>query len=384
MRRRDQIALKKGPISGLAEEVGVPQKHGLGAVRESLWPWILWTVVMAVVAWGIAASLQRFHRPVELGSRWVLWFLLVLPVLAFYAFRFHSRRQSTWGFSRLALLASIPPGIRTYFITLPFSLRCGAFALLIFAAAQPRLVNVFERSEDEGIDIVLVMDVSLSMEANDLEPNRFVAARNVMSDFVKQRPKDRIGFVIFGRDAYPYCPLTRDHNAIQRLLGKLRLRQIDDGQATAIGEALGTALNMLSSSKGKSKVVILLTDGANNSGEMAPRESAEHAAALGVRVHTVLVGSPSGEGGGLFGLRAPTDPELLEHIAARTGGMAFIATDKKALENRFQRILDLMEKNKFEHRIRTTSGVQDRFLAAAVLLFFLEMLLSLTWLRRLP
>ncbi|MBU1243799.1 VWA domain-containing protein [Myxococcota bacterium] len=384
MRRRDQIALKKGPISGLAEEVGVPQKHGLGAVRESLWPWILWTVVMAVVAWGIAASLQRFHRPVELGSRWVLWFLLVLPVLAFYAFRFHSRRQSTWGFSRLALLASIPPGIRTYFITLPFSLRCGAFALLIFAAAQPRLVNVFERSEDEGIDIVLVMDVSLSMEANDLEPNRFVAARNVMSDFVKQRPKDRIGFVIFGRDAYPYCPLTRDHHAIQRLLGKLRLRQIDDGQATAIGEALGTALNMLSSSKGKSKVVILLTDGANNSGEMAPRESAEHAAALGVRVHTVLVGSPSGEGGGLFGLRAPTDPELLEHIAARTGGMAFIATDKKALENRFQRILDLMEKNKFEHRIRTTSGVQDRFLAAAVLLFFLEMLLSLTWLRRLP
>jgi Ca-activated chloride channel family protein len=96
------------------------------------------------------------------------------------------------------------------------------------------------------------------------------------------------------------------------------------------------------------------------------------------------VGSPSGEGGGLFGLRAPTDPELLEHIAARTGGMAFIATDKKALENRFQRLLDLMEKNKFEHRIRTTSGVQDRYLAAAVLLFFLEMLLSLTWLRRLP
>ncbi len=386
MRRRDQIIARKGPITSLAEEVGVPQKKGMGAIRQAVLPWLIWTVVMAMVAWGIAASLQKFGQPVELGARWVLWFLPALPVLAFFSFRYQSRRQPSWGFSRLALLSSVPPGIRTSFITLPASLRTGVFALLVFAAAQPRLVNVFERSEEEGIDIVLVLDVSLSMEANDVEPNRFIAAKNVMSDFVSLRPKDRMGLVVFGRDAYPYCPLTRDHNVVRRLLSKLRLRQIDDGQATAIGEALGTALNMLLHSKSRSKVVILLTDGANNSGVMEPRDAAEHAAAMGVIVHTVLVGSPEGElgGRGLFSLRAPTDPDLLEHIAARTGGMAFIATDKKALENRFQRILDLMEKNKFEHKIRTTSGVQDRYIGAAILLFFLEMLLSLTWLRRLP
>ncbi len=384
MRRREQVVVRKGPIATLAEEVGVQQKKGLW--RDWVTPWLLWTTVMAIVAWGVALSLQKLGRPVEFTSRWVLWFLALLPFLAFYAFSRHEQRSPSLGFSRMALLASIARGPRIIFATLPFSLRTGVLALLILAAAGPHLVDVYERSEEEGIDIVLVMDVSLSMEANDLEPNRFVAAKNVMADFIKKRPNDRIGFVVFGKDAYPYCPLTRDHNTIQRLLAKLRLRMIDDGQATAIGEALGTALNMLSSAKGKSKVVILLTDGANNSGEMSPREAAEHAAALGVKVHTILVGSPDGEmgGGGLFALRAPTDPELLEHIAARTGGMAFIATDKKSLENRFQRILDMMEKNRFEHRIRTTTGIQDRYIAAAIGLFLLEMLLSLTWLRRWP
>lgn len=384
MRRRDQVVTKKGPITTLAEEVGVEQKKGLW--RNSITPWLIWTTVMAVIAWGVALSLQKLGRPVVFTSRWVLGFLAILPFLALYAFSNHERRHSSLCFSRLALLASIARGPRTFFATLPFSLRTGVFALLILAAAGPHLVNVYERDEEEGIDIVLVLDVSLSMEANDLEPNRFVAAKNVMADFIKKRTNDRVGFVVFGQEAYPYCPLTRDHNTVQRLLAKLRLRMIDEGQATAIGEALGTALNMIASSKGKSKVVILLTDGANNSGEMSPREAAEHAAALGVKVHTILVGSPDGEmgGGGLFALRAPTDPELLEHIAARTGGMAFIATDKKALENRFQRILDLMEKNRFEHRIRTTTGIQDRYLAAAIGLFLLEMLLSLTWLRRWP
>lgn len=383
MRRREHIVLPKGPITTLAEEAGVVQKKG--AWRDFVTPWMIWTLVMAMLAWGVALSLQKLGRPVEFTSRWVLGFLALLPVLAFYAFSRHERRHPSLAFSRMALLASIARGPRTLLATLPFSLRTGVFALLILAAAGPHLVNIYERDEEEGIDIVLVLDVSLSMEANDLEPNRFVAAKNVMSEFVKKRPNDRIGFVVFGQDAYPYCPLTRDHNTVQRLLAKLRLRMIDDGQATAIGEALGTALNMLSSAKGKSKVVILLTDGANNSGQMSPREAAEHAAALGVKVHTILVGSANGEmGGGLFALRAPTDPELLEHIAARTGGMAFIATDKKSLENRFQRILDLMEKNRFEHRIRTTTGVQDRYIAAAIGLFLLEMLLSLTWLRRWP
>jgi len=392
MKRREIIRTRAdaGPVIGPAEEVGVSslydRRKGFKFAMEHLFPWVLFLMVMALTAWGVHLYIRELPKKVVLQTPFALWFLLALPLLAFYAFRRAKARTPNFRYSRLALLTSIKPGIRSYFRSLPAILRIAAVGMLIFVFSRPTFVNIYEETSEKGIDIVIALDVSLSMEARDLTPNRLGAAKEVVAKFIKQRPNDRIGLVVFGKYAYPYCPLTLDHHAVDRLLMRIRLRSIDDGQKTAIGEALGTALVQLERSKSKSKVIILLTDGDNNSGEMKPMEAAKYAAALGVKIHTILMGNPNDKSGGLgfFFARAPVNPKLLEQISATTQGMAYQAIDKAALEQRFNKILDKMKKTKFSHKYRTKQGIQGRFLLFAILLLFLELLLSITWLRRMP
>ncbi|MBU1238279.1 VWA domain-containing protein [Myxococcota bacterium] len=392
MKRRDTLRQRtgQGPVIGPAEEVGVSslydRRTGFKFAMDYLFPWLLFILVMVLIAWGVHLYIRELPKKVVLQHPIALWFLIALPFLAFYAFRRAKARNPNFKYSRLALLTSIKPGIRSYFKTLPPTLRLAAMGMLIFVFARPTFINVYEESSEKGIDIVIALDVSLSMEARDLSPNRLVAAKEVTAKFIKSRPNDRIGLVVFGKYAYPYCPLTLDHRAVDRLLMRIKLRSIDDGQKTAIGEALGTALVQLERSKSKSKVIILLTDGDNNSGEMQPMEAAKYAAALGVKIHTILMGNPNDKSGGLgfFFARAPVNPKLLEQIASTTQGTAYQAIDKAALEQRFNKILDKMKKTKFSHKYRTKQGIQGRFLLFAIILLFLELLLSITWLRRLP
>ena len=389
MRRRDAVIKNKAPITGPAEEVGAVSlfkgQKGFSFALRRVFPWLLTLIILAFTAWAVKISLNDLSKPYNFGNPKVLYLLLAIPLLAWYSISKVNKRNPVFGYSRLALLSSIKPGIRVYFTALPSALKLSALGLVIFALANPQITNVYENTDTKGIDIVLALDVSLSMKSEDLPPNRFIAAKNVMSDFVSKRKHDRIGLVLFGQYAYPYCPLTLDHKALIRLMQKVELGSVDEGKATAIGEALGTALNMLQRSKSKSKVIILLTDGANNSGEMGPKEAARYASALGVKIHTILVGNPRAGGGlGFFIQRAPVDPELLEYISAQTGGNSYLATDKQALKERFQRILNKMKKNKFVQKIKTNSGIQDKYIIAAFLLLFLELLLSYTWLRRNP
>ncbi|MDA3862876.1 MAG: VWA domain-containing protein [Deltaproteobacteria bacterium] len=388
MKRRESKAKSKGPIEKSSEDINLNtyhQKHKrLVFALDTIFPWMIFMIVMAILAWVMHLYFDNLIKPVEFGAPLYIWALLALPLLAWYSFRKTQSRIPSFKYSRLSLLTSIRPGFKTYFKTLPSTLKLGVLALLLFAMAEPHLVNVYEHSDEKGIDIVLALDISLSMKAEDMRPNRIVVAKDVISKFIEKRPNDRLGLVVFGQYAYPYCPLTLDHKAVQRLLRKIQLGKIDSGKATAIGEALGTSLNMIRRSKSKSKVIILLTDGDNNAGEMGPREAARYATTLGIKIHTILIGNPNASSMSLFAPRAPVNPELLEEISSKTGGIAFRATDRQALEKRFQILLNKMKKNKFEKKIKTKHGIQDRLILAAVFLLFLEILISIFWLRRMP
>lgn len=392
MRRTELKKEIKGPVTGPAEEVGVSslftRKHGFSFALNTFFPWFMFVMAAAATSWIVHLALMEQIHPVIFTRKWALWGLFILLPIAYYNIKKDHRRNPAFNYSRLGLLTSIKPGIKTWFRFLPVTLKLMALGLLIFSLAGPALVNVYEETDEKGVDIIVALDVSLSMEANDIEPNRLMAAKEVVADFIKRRPNDRIGLVVFGVYAYPYCPLTLDHSAVTRLLGRVNLRTIDNGQATAIGEALGTSLNMLRRSKSKSRMIILLTDGDNNTGEMSPKEAAQHAAAMGVKIHTVLMGDPSGGGGKggfrLFRMRTSVNPALLEQISSKTRGTSYLATDKQALRDRFQKLIDKMEKNKYISKFRTNRGIQTGFILAAFLLLMGAALLENTWLRRFP
>jgi len=226
------------------------------------------------------------------------------------------------------------------------------------------------------------------MEETDLVPNRLEAAKAVIHDFVRRRSSDRIGLVIFGRDAYTYVPLTLDHGTYLRMLAELHLGLID-GKGTAIGNGLGVALARLRRSETKSKVIILLTDGDSNAGNISPLQAAGFAQKLGVRIYTVLAGdndgseaSPPAAGGARN--RYPVNPKLLEQIATMTSGTPYLATDSRALAKRFQQILEELEKSRISDRGILYAELYDDFLWPAFALALLEIALRLTRLRRLP
>ncbi|MDX1548652.1 MAG: VWA domain-containing protein, partial [Rhodothermales bacterium] len=256
---------------------------------------------------------------------------------------------------------------------------------------RPQERDVTRERFAEGVDIMMVLDTSTSMRAQDFHPNRFEAARDVAAEFIRGRFSDRVGLIVFASKAYTQTPLTLDYDFLQRMLGEVEVGVIEDG--TAIGTALATATNRLKDTEAESKIVILLTDGQNNRGEVDPVTASEVAAALGVRVYAIGVGT---YGEAPFVIDHPfagrqrqmvpveIDEDMLRTVAANTGGQYFRATNKQALRDIYEEIGDL-EKTKIE--TRTYTDFEERyplFLWPALGLFLLEVLLASTRLRRFP
>lgn len=327
----------------------------------------------------------------QFASPYFLWLLAVIPlVVVYYVWRTRQGGASIQ-VSTIDGVAEAPRTVRYYLRHLPFALRCAAVALLIVALARPQSVDEGSTSNTEGIDIVLAIDISTSMLAQDLQPDRIQAAKQVAGNFITDRPGDRIGLVAFAGEAFTQSPLTTDQGTLQTLLGRLRSGVVEDG--TAIGNGLATAINRLRESDAKSKVIILLTDGVNNQGQIAPMTAAEIAKAQGIRVYTIGVGSegmapyPAID---MFGnltfvnQKVEIDEKVLKAISDMTGGKYFRATDKDKLKAVYNEINQL-EKSKIE--VTEHISYHELFLTwvlAALGLLMAEFLLSNLVLKRIP
>lgn len=321
---------------------------------------------------------------------WVLYFLIIIPLIAVWYFYRGKKNRSAMIYSSLKLLPSGYSSLRTKFVHLPFMLRLIALALLIIALARPQNFSSGTSINTEGIDIAMVLDISGSMLAEDFKPNRLEAAKQVVDEFIMGRVSDRIGLVIFSRDAFTQCPLTIDYAVLRNLLKDIRSGMLEDG--TAIGNAIANGVNRLKDSDAKSKVIILLTDGVNNAGEVDPLSAAEIARTFNIRIYTIGVGTRGEAPYPIqtpFGIRyqmmpVEIDEALLKQIADRTGGQYFRATNNRALKEIYERI-DKMEKSKIE--VLSYRSAQELFfnwLAAAFILLVIETGLSRTILRKLP
>lgn len=271
----------------------------------------------------------------------------------------------------------------------PFALRIAALSLIIICLARPRSSTQLERIDTEGIDIVMAMDVSTSMLARDFKPDRISAAKDIAIEFIAQRPSDRMGIVVFAGESYTQCPLTTDRATLINLMKEVQTDLIEDG--TAIGNGLSTAVARMMDSDAKSRVVILLTDGVNNSGEIAPETAAEIAKTYGIRVYTIGVGANGTApypvmtpwGIDLQDVQVEIDEELLQNIANTTGGRYFRATDNTKLSEIYSEI------NKME-KARTTidsfpiyKELYTKFAIAALICLLFELAIRLL-LRRMP
>ncbi|MFW6050338.1 MAG: VWA domain-containing protein [Myxococcota bacterium] len=369
-----------------------------GKVRAAL-P-VLWTaLVVAVGAYAVAVALeQRYGVPLREGSfrfeRPWAGLLLLGAVLALISRGWMHRATSPrLRISRGREVVRAGAGWRLWFKDGLVGMRVGAVAFMALALMGPQSIHARSSTEVEGIDIVLALDMSLSMQAADIQPDRFDAAKEVVSSFVRRRPNDRIGAVVFGREAYTLLPLTTDKTALRSIVADLELGSID-GRGTAIGNAVGTALNRLRDSEAESRVVILLTDGDSNAGNISPDQAADLASTMGAKVYTVLMGQSDEarvkRGRDLFGRAVfdrgsfPVNPELLEAMAESTGGEAYRATDRRELEDSFHRILDTLEKSEIEDAGKVYGELYPAFLWPAFGLLGLELLLGTLVLRRWP
>ncbi|MBZ5712047.1 VWA domain-containing protein [Nannocystis pusilla] len=320
---------------------------------------------------GLAAYLGADLRHVVIASPW--WLLAALvPALAVLVRGVLSPRPATLKFSRAASARRLGPGLAARLAHLPDGFRLAAAVLLALALARPESSRATDRVEHRGIDIVVALDLSDSMEADDLYPNRLEAAKDVIDSFIARRRHDRVGMVAFGATATTVSPLTVDHGVLRQLVRRLQLGSID-GSKTAIGAGLGQALNRLKESDADSKVVVLLTDGVHNAEGVDPDSMAREAADRGVHVYTVLIGRQA----------ASTDPGRLERIASTTGGYAYTAVDQQALVTTFQDLLNKLERSTIlgEH-IR--AQLFHLVLWPALLLLMIDIVLRSTRLRRFP
>lgn len=325
------------------------------------------------------------------ASPYLLWLLLLLvPLVAYYVWR-TLKGGATIQISSVQGLLRAPRTLRYYLRHAPFVLRVAALGLLVVALARPQDVERLSNTSTEGIDIMLSIDVSGSMLARDFKPDRITAAKEVAGSFVADRYGDRIGLVAFAGEAYTQSPLTTDQGTLQTLLSRIRSGLIEDG--TAIGNGLATAINRLRESEAKSKVIILLTDGVNNRGEIAPLTAAEIAKAQGIRVYTIGVGTegmapyPAMD---MFGQmtfvqqKVEIDEKTLTSIAEMTGGKYFRATDKEKLKAIYDEI-NQMERSKVEVSEHVTyHELYLGWLLGAIALLIAEFLLSTLVLKRIP
>ncbi|OGF63294.1 MAG: aerotolerance regulator BatA [Candidatus Fischerbacteria bacterium RBG_13_37_8] len=330
--------------------------------------------------------MYRFADP------YFLYALLIIPILIYLHMRSKSPQMATLRYSTLDVVKAVGKSRWGIYRHILFALRMLAIALLIIAIARPQAGSKEEEVTTEGIDIVMALDISSSMLAEDFKPkNRLEVAKIVAKEFVNDRKNDRIGMVVFARQSYTQCPLTLDYGVLLNLIDDVHIGLIEDG--TAIGMALANAVNRLRDSKAKSKVIILLTDGRNNAGELPPLTAAQLAKAMNVRIYTVGAGS---RGSALYPVQDPIfgkryvrlpveiDEELLQQIAKMTGGRYFRAVDKKTLEDVFHEISQL-EKTKIEVKEFTQyEELFYPFLLIGLVLLASEVLLANTRLKKIP
>jgi len=327
---------------------------------------------------------------VTFAYSWILYFLIIIPFLIAWYFWKGRKKQSTVTYSSLKLFEMIPATFRERVRHLPFILRMIALAFLIIALARPQNFSAGQSVNAEGIDISMVLDISGSMLAEDFKPNRLQAAKNVIDEFVKGRTTDRIGLVIFSREAFTQCPLTIDYSVLRNLLADIRSGMIEDG--TAIGNAIANGVNRLKDSDADSKVIILLTDGVNNTGEVDPISAAEIASTFGIRIYTIGVGT---RGEAPYPVQTPfgtryqmvpveIDEAILKKISETTGGQYFRATNNNALKDIYNKI-DKMEKTKIEiTSYKNAAELFEGWLLIGFVFLLLELIASKTILRKLP
>lgn len=316
--------------------------------------------------------------------------LLLLVPLAIGLYLWREKRPATFTLSTIGAFRGRKVSWRTRLCWLPFALALLAFISGVVALARPQSSNAYSTESTEGINIVLALDISGSMLAKDLQPNRFEAAKSVAGEFVSSRPYDNIGLVVFAGESYTQCPLTTDHAVLLNMINGVEMGLVNDG--TAIGSGLATAVNRLKEIKEGSKVVILLTDGTNNSGTIAPVTGAEIAASFGIRVYTIGVGT-MGEalypiqtylGVEYVSMPVEIDEASLKQIASATGGQYFRATDNNSLHKIYEEI-DQLEKVKL--KVESFTQKEELFppyLWAALILLFASLLLRSTLFRRMP
>jgi Ca-activated chloride channel family protein len=319
-----------------------------------------------------------------------LWLLLILiPLTGWYIWKLR-KSQASVQLSSLEGFEKAPNTFRTYLRHLPFVFRMLALAFLIIAMARPQTTDRWNTETTEGIDIMMSLDISSSMLAQDLRPDRLKAAKDVAASFISGRRNDNIGLVIFAAESFTQCPLTTDHAVLLNLLKDVNCGMIEDG--TAIGHGLATAVSRLKDSKAKSKVIILLTDGTNNRGEIAPVTAAQIAQTYGIRVYTIAVGTvgeapyPQQTPMGVRTVmtKVEIDEKTLTEIAQITGARYFRATNNKALVEIYKEI-DQMEKTKMS--VQEYSKKQEeygRYAIIGLLFFLLELLLRYTILKNIP
>jgi len=327
------------------------------------------------------------------NKEYLFLLLLMIPYLIWYLM-YRKKSEPTMRMSDTRAYRYAPRSWRVTLMPIQLLLRLAVFVLLVLVLARPQTQNSWKNETMEGIDIMLAMDVSTSMLAEDLKPNRIEAAKQVAADFVIGRPNDNIGLTIFAGEAFTQCPMTTDHASLLNLLHNVRTdiaqRLIEDG--TAIGMGLANAVSRLKDSKAKSKVVILLTDGSNNRGDLSPMTAAEIAKSFGIRVYTIGVGTnkvapyPMPVAGGVQYVNIPVeiDTKMLSDIAAATDGDFYRATNNKELQQIYKEI-DKLEKSKLNvKKYSKRYEAYQPYAIAAIILLLLEILLRITVFRKLP
>ena len=328
------------------------------------------------------------------NKEYFLLLLLLIPYLLWYLL-YRKKSEPTMMMSDTFAYQYAPKSFRVRIVWLPTLLRIVTFVLVVIVMARPQTYNSWGRRTVEGIDIMLAMDVSTSMLAEDLKPNRIEAAKSVASEFISGRPDDNIGLTIFAGEAFTQCPMTTDHASLISLLQNVRTDiaargLIEDG--TAIGLGLANAVGRLKDSKAKSKVVILLTDGSNNMGDISPLTAANIAKSFGIRVYTIAIGSkamapyPMQVGGTTqyVNLRADVDVETLQEIASIADGHFYRATNTEELKKIYGDI-DKLEKTKMDvKKFSKRYDAYQPFALAALITMLLDVLLRLVVFRRIP
>jgi Ca-activated chloride channel family protein len=318
------------------------------------------------------------------------YLLLLIPIFILIYILRRKKLKPSLNVSSTEIYSEFKPSIRQRLRHFWFILRCLSLVFFIIALARPQTISHTQNVTTEGIDIVLAIDVSTSMLAEDLKPNRIEAAKKTALDFIDKRPNDRIGLVIFSGESFTQCPITIDHDILKNLLNSITSGMIEDG--TAIGNGLATSISRIKDSKAKSKVIIILTDGVNNMGSIAPITAAEIAKSFGIKIYTIGVGTI---GKAPYPIKTPfgiqyrnvdveIDEPLMQRISNLTSGKYFRATNNKALERIYEEI-DKLEKTKTDI-ISFKSHKEEYFIFAFIgfIILITELLIRYIFIKTIP